>query len=68
VPDEAAKGPASGSLRRAPAALSTLVADRADALFVAPDSFFTGRFVQFVTLAAHHRIPEPNVILSKPVG
>src|SRR5262245_13399671 len=38
-------------------AFSTLVADRADALFVFPDSFFSGRFVQFVTLAAHHRVP-----------
>ena len=39
------------------AAFSTLVRDRADALFVAPDGFFTGRPVQFATLAAHHRIP-----------
>jgi putative tryptophan/tyrosine transport system substrate-binding protein len=39
------------------AAFSTLVPDRADALFVAPDSFFTGRPVQFATLAAHHRVP-----------
>jgi putative ABC transport system substrate-binding protein len=39
------------------AAFSTLVPERADALFVAPDSFFTGRPVQFATLAAHHRIP-----------
>jgi putative ABC transport system substrate-binding protein len=39
------------------AAFNTLVSERADALFVAPDSFFTGRPVQFVTLAAHHRIP-----------
>ena len=39
------------------AAFSTLVRNRADALFVAPDGFFTGRPVQFVTLAAHHRIP-----------
>ena len=43
--------------REIEAAFSTLVADRADALFVAPDSFFSGRFVQFVTLAAHHRVP-----------
>jgi ABC-type uncharacterized transport system substrate-binding protein len=43
--------------REIEAAFSTLVADRADALFVAPDSFFAGRFVQFVTLAAHHRVP-----------
>ena len=39
------------------AAFSSLVPDRADALFVAPDSFFTGRPVQFATLAARHRIP-----------
>ena len=39
------------------AAFSTLVRNRADALFVAPDGFFTGRPVQFVTLAAHQRIP-----------
>jgi putative ABC transport system substrate-binding protein len=38
-------------------AFSTLMSDRADALFVAPDSFFSGRPVQFATLAAHHRIP-----------
>src|SRR5256886_9410276 len=43
--------------REIEAAFSTLVPDRADALFVAPDSFFSGRRVQFVTLAAHHRIP-----------
>jgi putative ABC transport system substrate-binding protein len=43
--------------REIEAAFSTLVADRADALFVAPDSFFTGRPVQFATLAAHHRVP-----------
>jgi len=39
------------------AAFRTLVSGRADALFVAPDEFFAGRPVQFVTLAAHHRIP-----------
>jgi putative ABC transport system substrate-binding protein len=39
------------------AAFATLGRDRADALLVAPDSFFAGRPVQFVTLAAHHRIP-----------
>jgi putative ABC transport system substrate-binding protein len=39
------------------AAFATLAHDRAHALFVAPDSFFAGRPVQFVTLAAHHRIP-----------
>jgi putative ABC transport system substrate-binding protein len=31
--------------------------DRVDALFVAPDGFFSSRRVQFVTLAAHHRVP-----------
>jgi putative tryptophan/tyrosine transport system substrate-binding protein len=43
--------------REIEAAFSTLVSDRADAVFVAPDSFFAGRPVQFVTLAAHYRIP-----------
>jgi putative tryptophan/tyrosine transport system substrate-binding protein len=43
--------------REIEAAFSTLVPHRADALFVAPDSFFTGRPVQFATLAAHHRVP-----------
>jgi putative tryptophan/tyrosine transport system substrate-binding protein len=33
------------------------VRDRADALYIAGDVFFTSRRVQFVTLAAHHRIP-----------
>ena len=54
---EAARALNASTSREIEAAFSTLVADRADALFVAPDSFFTGRFVQFVTLAAHHRIP-----------
>ena len=31
--------------------------DRTDALFVAPDGFFSSRRVQFATLAAHHRVP-----------
>jgi len=39
------------------AAFATLVRDRTDALFVAPDSFFTSRHVQFATLAARDRIP-----------
>jgi putative tryptophan/tyrosine transport system substrate-binding protein len=43
--------------REIEAAFSTLVLDRANALFVAPDGFFTSRRVQFVTLAAHHRVP-----------
>jgi putative tryptophan/tyrosine transport system substrate-binding protein len=39
------------------AAFATLVRDRAEALYVAGDVFFTSRRVQFVTLAASHRIP-----------
>jgi putative ABC transport system substrate-binding protein len=39
------------------AAFSTLVGDRADALYVAPDGFFISRRVQFATLAARHGIP-----------
>jgi putative tryptophan/tyrosine transport system substrate-binding protein len=39
------------------AAFATLVRDRADALFVAGDVFFTSRRVQFATLAASYRIP-----------
>jgi putative tryptophan/tyrosine transport system substrate-binding protein len=39
------------------AAFATLVRDRADALFVAPDSFFISRRVQFATLTARDRIP-----------
>ena len=31
--------------------------ERPDALFIAPDGFFTSRRVQFATLAAHHRVP-----------
>jgi putative tryptophan/tyrosine transport system substrate-binding protein len=39
------------------AAFAILVRDRADALFVAGDVFFTSRRVQFATLAASYRIP-----------
>ena len=39
------------------AAFASLVRDRADALFVAPDGFFTSRRVQFATLAARRTIP-----------
>src|SRR5262249_11940342 len=39
------------------AAFATLMRDRAEALIVSPDAFFVSRRVQFVTLAAHHRIP-----------
>jgi putative ABC transport system substrate-binding protein len=39
------------------AAFATLVRDRADALYVAPDVFLTSRRVQLATLAASYRIP-----------
>src|SRR5215468_5227481 len=39
------------------AAFATLMRDRAEALIVTPDALFVSRRVQFVTLAAHHRIP-----------
>jgi putative ABC transport system substrate-binding protein len=43
--------------REIEAAFATIVRDRADALFLAPDGFFGIRRVQFATLAAHHRVP-----------
>jgi putative ABC transport system substrate-binding protein len=43
--------------REIESAFATLVRDRADALFVAPDGFFASRHVQFATLAARHAIP-----------
>jgi putative ABC transport system substrate-binding protein len=46
-----------GTSRDIEAAFATLVRDRADAFFVAPDGFFTSRRVQFATLAARHSIP-----------
>jgi putative ABC transport system substrate-binding protein len=39
------------------AAFAALARERPDALFVAPDGFFTSRRVQFATLTAHDRIP-----------
>src|SRR5215469_6755515 len=39
------------------AAFATLVRDRAEAMHVAGDTFFTSRRVQFATLAASYRIP-----------
>jgi putative ABC transport system substrate-binding protein len=38
-------------------AFAALARERPDALFVAPDAFFTSRRVQFVTLTARDRIP-----------
>ena len=43
--------------REIEAAFAALVRDRADALHVAGDVFFTSRRVQFATLAARHGIP-----------
>ena len=43
--------------REIEAAFATIVRDRADALFVAPDGFLASRRVQFATLAARHTIP-----------
>jgi len=43
--------------REIEATFSTLVHDRTDALFVAPDGFFVTRRVQFATLAARYAIP-----------
>jgi putative ABC transport system substrate-binding protein len=39
------------------AAFASLASERPDALFVAPDAFFTSRAVQFATLTARHGIP-----------
>jgi putative ABC transport system substrate-binding protein len=43
--------------REIDAAFATIVRERADALFIAPDGFFTSRRSQFVTLASRDRIP-----------
>jgi putative ABC transport system substrate-binding protein len=43
--------------REIDAAFATLARERPDALFVAPDGFFTSRRVQFATLTARERIP-----------
>src|SRR5262249_22678553 len=45
------------TIREIEAAFATLVHDQAEALFVAADTFFVSRRVQFATLATHHRIP-----------
>ena len=39
------------------AAFTAFASERADALFIAPDGFFTSRGVQFATLAVRDRIP-----------
>jgi ABC-type uncharacterized transport system substrate-binding protein len=39
------------------AAFVAIARERADALFIAPDGFFTSRGTQFATLAARNRIP-----------
>ena len=54
--------------REIEAAFATLVRERADALYVAGDVFFTSRRVQFVTLAAHHRIPASSSREAVEVG
>src|SRR5262245_6259036 len=38
-------------------AFATIARDRADALFIAPDSLFTSRRIQLATLAARERMP-----------
>jgi ABC-type uncharacterized transport system substrate-binding protein len=43
--------------REIEAAFAAVVREQADALFLAPDGFFTSRRSQFVTLAARDRIP-----------
>ena len=42
------------------AAYATLVRERPDALFVAPDTLFTSRRVQLIALAARHRFRRPT--------
>ena len=46
-----------GTSREIDAAFATIARDRADALFIAPDGFFTSRRIQLATLAARERIP-----------
>jgi putative tryptophan/tyrosine transport system substrate-binding protein len=45
------------TIREIDAAFAGLVRERADALFVSPESFFTSRRVQLATLAARNAIP-----------
>jgi putative tryptophan/tyrosine transport system substrate-binding protein len=46
-----------GTIPEIEAAFATIIRDRADALFLAPDAFFTSRRGQFATLAARDRMP-----------
>jgi putative ABC transport system substrate-binding protein len=46
-----------GTSNEIEAAFVTLVRERADALFVGPDGFYTDRRVQLAILAATHRVP-----------
>ena len=46
-----------GTIGEIDAAFATFGQERLDALFVAPDAFFTSRRVQFATLTARDRIP-----------
>jgi len=39
------------------ASFATLARERPDAVFIAPDSFYTSRRTQLAILAAHHRLP-----------
>jgi putative ABC transport system substrate-binding protein len=45
------------TIREIDEAFATLVRQRVDALFVAPDSFFNGRRVQLAIFAARHVVP-----------
>ena len=47
-----------GILKRA----STLMRERAGALFIGPDPFFNTRRVQLATMAAHHSIPTASAV------
>ena len=52
------------------AAFATFAREQFDALFVAPDAFFTGRVVQFATLTARDKMSASlrAVISSQPAG